>query len=149
MEPRQQFAGQPMDQKPNRPPDPAFDPFDFVLNRSFAHPEIACELSEESKRAREAYEKRLRQRFVKFPYLTGMKVARDCHCLVLAVLLELMWESFSHKNKNPVIYSTSGSVVSRRSKWRILQQLKQIGVIKIISRKGKNPLVHLNRLPEK
>jgi len=60
-----------------------------------------------------------------------------------------MWESFSHKNKNPVIYSTSGSVVSRRSKWRILQQLKQIGVIKIISRKGKNPLVHLNRLPEK
>jgi ribonucleotide reductase beta subunit family protein with ferritin-like domain len=131
------------------PSSPSFDPFQFVLERQYAHSEIACEPSKDSEQRRETYEQRLRQRFVKFPYLTGMKVAKECHCLILAALLELMWESYSHKNKNPVVYATHGSEISRYTKWRVLRRLEQIGVIKVISRKRKNPLVNLNWLPEK
>jgi hypothetical protein len=95
---------------------PAVNPFDFVLDQQFAHLEIDCELSEDSKRSREAYARRLRLRFVKFPYLIGMTIARECNCPILAMLLELMWESFSHKNKNPVVYSTAvGHVANRLS----------------------------------
>ena len=91
-----------MDRKPDHTSLDPFDPFQFVLKDRFPQPEDVGELNDDAKQRREAYDEKLRQRFVKFPYLTGLLVARVFNCPVLTVLLELMWRSYSHRNQNPI-----------------------------------------------
>jgi hypothetical protein len=106
-------------------------------------------LTPESVKTLEIQQEKLRQRFVKFPYLTGMTVAKKCKIPILAVLLELMWQSYSHRGRNPVTLPSAGLGISRGTKRRVLYWLENAGAIKVTQRKGKNPLVQLNWLPPK
>lgn len=111
---------------------------------------VDTEGSEET--ATKEREERLGRLFVRFPYLVGMLVARECKMPLLGVLLELMRRSYGRHGQNPVKLPNTDlgkSGGSRRSKWRALRRLEKLKVISIEYRKKKSPLITLNWLPAK
>jgi hypothetical protein len=93
--------------------------------------------------------RRRREQFVQLPWtwIERLKDARGCIWYIAVLLLHRNWKSRDGgpiKLTNVVLKFDS---VSRRSKWRALVKLEQLGLIAIERRQRKSPLIRINKVP--
>jgi hypothetical protein len=84
-----------------------------------------------------------KQNFIKMPYPLVVRLAENAKYPALAVLSELIWESFT-SGKNPIRYSSDR--LTRYVKRRGLAILKREGWITVEQKRGKAPVVTLRWL---
>lgn len=110
-------------------------------------PEQIAELTPLQKHSQQQERRRSRTKFVILPYEQTLEAAGQLQNAQLAVLVEIAHQVFkTHQNPAPLPNTgllTAG--LSRKTKLRVLRQLEEAGLVTVIWRGRKCPLVSIRQ----